>query len=134
MPRYIDLDKALAILENSLNYSKTQLGNTNEEYKKGCIAAIKDDIGNVSHMPTEDVVPRSEVEQLKVEFEAMRGAANSYKMHYEQAKQEVAREIFNEVELAMLVCKVFRDRTEYYEFDLKESIAELEKKYIGEKK
>ena len=36
--------------------------------------------------PTADVVPR-------VEFEAMRSAANSLKMHYEKAKQEVAREI-----------------------------------------
>ena len=33
-----------------------------------------------------------------VEDEAMRGSANSYKMHYENAKSEVAREIFEEIE------------------------------------
>lgn len=45
-----------------------------------------------------DVVPKSEVDRLTVELEAMRGSANSYKMHYEKAKQEVAREIFEEIE------------------------------------
>ncbi len=38
-----------------------------------------------------DVVP-------SVEFKAMRAAANSYKMHYEGAKSEAAREIFEEIE------------------------------------
>ena len=77
MARYVNLDEALNILKNSLNYSENELGNANVEYKKGCIAAIKDDISNISHMPIADVVPRSEVEQ---------------------AKQEVAREIFEEIE------------------------------------
>ena len=45
-----------------------------------------------------DVVPRSEVERLTVELEAMRGAANSYKLHYEKAKQEVAEKIFAELD------------------------------------
>ena len=38
------------------------------------------------------------IKELTVEVEAMRGAANSYKMHYENAKSEVAREIFEEIE------------------------------------
>ena len=37
-------------------------------------------------------------EQLAIELEAMRTAANSYKMHYENARAEVAREIFKEIE------------------------------------
>ena len=73
----------------------------------------------IENAPTEDVVPRSKVEklrarafeqgkrdnvygltaeelakkceQLSIELEAMRGAANSYKMHYEKAKQEVEK-------------------------------------------
>lgn len=57
-----------------------------------------------------DVVPKSEVygftaeelaqkcESLSIELEAMRTSANSYKMHYENAKQEVAREIFEKLD------------------------------------
>ena len=46
------------------------------------------------YKPTADVVPKSEVDRLTVELEAMRTAANSYKMHYEN----LAREIFEEIE------------------------------------
>lgn len=115
--RYIDLDKALAILENSLNWCETQLGDTNKEYKKGCISAIQDDISNISHMKTEDVVPRAEVEQ---------------------AKQEVAREIFEKIEKLFELYSVPK---EYQNLDfvinacrdaLKEEYTELKKKYIGE--
>ena len=34
---------------------------------------------------------RAEIDRLSVELEAMRGAANSYKMHYEKAKTDVER-------------------------------------------
>lgn len=49
---------------------------------------------DLSKIPTADVVPRAELD-------AMRGAANSYKMHYENAKAEVAREIFGEIETSL---------------------------------
>lgn len=68
MAEYIDRDKALEILENSLKYVEDELLFTHEEYRKGCIASIKDDIGNISHIPTEDVLPRSEVERLTKEL------------------------------------------------------------------
>lgn len=42
-------------------------------------------------LPTADVAPKSEVAALKIEHEAMRTAANAYKMHYEKAKSEVER-------------------------------------------
>ena len=134
----------------------------------------------IENAPTEDVVPRSEVEQLQrnleqcengynqqihllqckhkdeverltVELEAMRGAANSYKMHYEKGKQqvaerymlkadgslemiptvesvraEVAREIFEEIE------NIIIDGCEVYHTMEPEDFAELKKKYIGE--
>ena len=63
----------------------------------------------ILNKPTEDVVPKSEVygftaeelaqkcERLSIELEAMRTSANAYKMHYENAKQEVAREIFEDI-------------------------------------
>jgi Na+-translocating ferredoxin:NAD+ oxidoreductase RnfC subunit len=83
-----------------------------EEYPT--VQQLKDDCRNC--LTATDVVPRSEVvemqkeqlgklkeikseiERVIVEYEAMRGAANSYKMHYEQAKAEVASEIFEEID------------------------------------
>lgn len=46
---------------------------------------------DVIEMLENDVVPNSEVESLQVELDAMRGAANSYKMHYEEAQAEIDR-------------------------------------------
>ena len=62
------------------------------------------------------------LEEAKVELDAMRGAANSYKMHYEN----LAREIFEEIESRAYgfgACFVEMTRTT---FD------ELKKKYTGE--
>lgn len=96
--------------------------------------------------PTEDVVPRAEVEklrarafeqgkrdnvygltaeelaqkseQLAVELEAMRSAANSYKMHYENLAREIFEEIEKVVNYALCV-----DITDWSSF------VELKKKY-----
>lgn len=51
---YIERGAVLKILENSLNFSKNELDVG--EYRIGCIAAIEDDIGNVKHIPSVDVV------------------------------------------------------------------------------
>lgn len=63
---------------------------------------------------TADVVPREEVDNLKVEFDAMRSAANSYKMHY----QNIAKEIFKDIDDIFLVLTRL---TNYY--------AEIKEKY-----
>lgn len=63
-----------------------------------------------------DVAPIAEVERLTIELEAMRGAANSYQMHY----KNLAREIFEEIE------KLHLHVTN--EFDLRR-YNELKKKY-----
>lgn len=93
----------------------------------------------IKYAPTADVAPKSEVERLTVELDAMRGAANSYKMHYENAKAEVAREIFEEIEKIMDTLiydykKVSRYQdgdTVWYVKDF--LLAELKKKYMEEK-
>lgn len=119
MARYIDLEE----LEKRINENIKP--DTPEE--KDLIEWCKDEcIRQAYAMPTADVAPRAEVdkarlrgyeqgkrdnvygfsakelaekiERLSVELEAMRGAANSYKMHYEKAKIEVAREIFEEID------------------------------------
>lgn len=40
---------------------------------------------------------KAEIDDLKVELDAMRGAANSYKMHYENARAEAIKEFANNV-------------------------------------
>ena len=59
------------------------------------------------------------IEGLSVELKAMRGAANSYKMHYEN----LVREIFEEIE------KIIRKHDERPKYNLIIDLAELEKKY-----
>ena len=84
MPRYIDADRFKQDLINKGFYP----------------AIVKNAIENA---PTEDVVPRSELEK---------------------AKQEVAMEIFDAVEFAW--------ETTYYDSEFRERLANLRKKYIGE--
>lgn len=65
---------------------------------------------------TDIVAAKTEVERLTIELDAMRGAANSYKMHYEN----LAKEIFAEIE------KLHLHVTN--EFDMRR-YEELKKKY-----
>ena len=81
---------------------------------KSLVVAWKD----IQNAPTADVVPKSEVEQ---------------------AKQEVAREIFEEIENRLLPSNTsgeFRGDSiewfDYYDLHLAEDIAELKKKYTGD--
>lgn len=107
-------------------------------------AIVKNAIENA---PTEDVVPRSEVEKLTIELEAMRGAANSYKMHYDNAKQEAAKGTVEIIQahLNMLFVALQNEKTDatvekLIEINSKIAILEsiqlalgdVKKKYIGE--
>ena len=67
---------------------------------------------------------KEENERYKVELQVMRGVANSYKLHYESAKQEVAREIFAEIE------RLTKNHGINY---TQRIIEELKKKYMGDK-
>lgn len=141
MARYIDLD------ELGIGKAERKMFDV-PEYADGWNSAIE----IIETAPTADVVPRSEYDAVvsavdnstkeflklhdayqkqKIELEAMRGAANSYKLHYEQAKQEVVREYKELVKQYLLdrfILPVFvKNALNYAE-------TELEKKYIGEKK
>jgi hypothetical protein len=74
MPRYIDADRFEVV--------------TSQRHSEDFIDGMDYILEMIDNSPTADVVPRSEVERLIIELEAMRGAANSYKMHYEQAQAE----------------------------------------------
>ena len=86
MARYIDADKLEKHLPQSV--SKHNVIINGNEYPVFLVDHILHEIRNY---PTADVVPKSEVERLNVELDAMRGAANTYKMHYENAMKEIER-------------------------------------------
>ena len=114
MARYIDADKIPYYLDTS-----------EEAPMEGRKIAFKSDIEKI---PTADVAPKSEVERLEVELEAMRCAANSYKIHYEN----LAREIFEEIK--KVSCRISESnqngflRVVCYQLSA-EKFFELEKKY-----
>lgn len=114
---------------------------------------------NMNKIPTADVAPKSEVdrayergfergkknnvcgfsaeeiaqkaEKIAIELEAMRMAANSYKMYYENARVEVAREIFEEIEKYKRI--IIEGTKPVYTLKQRE-LEELKKKYTeGEK-
>lgn len=92
----------------------------------------------LDYMPPADVVPKSdaekqkleiwrlqgEVERLTVEHEAMRGAANSYKMHYEN----LAMQIFNDLKANQIPC-VSEDGAVFFCIKSK-TFKQLRKKYM----
>jgi ABC-type Zn uptake system ZnuABC Zn-binding protein ZnuA len=89
-------------------------------------------IAYVKALSTEDVVPRSEVEELQKklneqDFTNMILRANGHSPVIEQAKQEVASEIFEEIEKHL----PYLNQQGWVE-NLKSTLAELKKKYIGE--
>lgn len=94
----------------------------------------------LNNQPTADVIPKSEVERLTVELDAMRGAANSYKIHYENAKIEVARDIFAEIkeerrQWESVYCSDYfgegGSAYGYLEFEVDDTLARLERKHTG---
>jgi hypothetical protein len=96
----------------------------------------KDVLETLETFPTEDVVPRSEVEKADKEIERLTKILENYALQYgtvkdrqkiiEKAKQEVASEIFEELE-----CNFHEDDFGDLKIDFME-FQELKKKYIGE--
>lgn len=117
MARYVDVENFPKLFDEE--YKKTRaLIDQGETHLDNLAEGFLEADRVVRKMPTADVVPKSEIERLTVELEAMRTAANSYKMHYEN----LAKEIFEEIESIGGVCNgAFLFNTE---------IAELKKKYM----
>ena len=95
MARYIDADKLLEELNVELMYESTMFSKEQEEYlQKGIRIAI----GDVKRFPTADVVPKSEVERLEGELIVERTRRENAVGAYHEARQKIAREIFEEIE------------------------------------
>ena len=93
---------------------------------------------------TADVVPKSEVEEAEAEIERLKHILDCYALQYgtvkeqqdviDKANQEVAREIFEEIEKALSEnfhadCQMGDCIEDYYDNNLQDNIAELKKKY-----
>ena len=131
MARYIDADHLLEVLNEELMYESTMFSEEQEEYiKRGIRIAIND----VRRFPTEDVVPKSEVERLQ-------GALKAEERHNEltmecakkslaNSKAEVAMEIFDKVDE---IAYRYLNDADYSGGDMVYDLNELKKKYTEEK-
>ena len=124
MARYIDLDEAIKHLRGAC-IEKYPLS-----YSNGISAAVNE----ISKMPAAEVVPKSEVEMLQ-------GALKAEERHNEltmemaqkalkNAKAEVAREIFAEIE-SMLIRYTFDD--DYISLGIIDEFSDFKNKYTEEK-
>ena len=146
MARYIDVEGYRKLFDEEykktrklISEGETHLDNLAEGFSEA--SRVIDGIPTANVVPTERLEnalkllektedelygPEGEVTKLTAELNAMRGAANSYKMHYENAKAEVAREIFAEIE-GMFIRYTFDD--DYIALGIKDEFDELKKKY-----
>ena len=88
MELYNETHKVIKAIKNRFNIYHEVPCTADDRRVQEIISIV---IQTIEALPSADVAPKSEVERLTVELDAMRGAANSYKMHYENAKAEVAR-------------------------------------------
>ena len=123
MPRYIDADE---LWNDRPQFPSGQ----DAEYDAGfcdCYLAFSELIRKHIDNTTADVVPKSEVEELNMECESLGKTVNEaselihkLKGKVEEAKAEVAREIFEEI---------YEDCFDQFGYIDYEKLAELKKKY-----
>jgi hypothetical protein len=145
MTRYIDADLLLEEVENNtpLNFSDSER-ELAEQFDFKVFKHI------IEYQPTADVVPKSEVENLiyklecllchstggmlskySYDLQTMESVVTDYinKVYYEgydEAKAEVAREIFEEIEEMLISSSLLLDCTMLIDTEM---LAELKKKY-----
>ena len=121
MARYIDADK--------IDYKFIMVGmDENAGYKA---VAFESDI---DEMPTEDVAPKSEGDLYKKLNDELEDELASTYDKLENAKAEVAREIFEEIEKILKSSPTeIMGRAYYYKCIVDEDFAELKKKYTEDK-
>lgn len=122
MARYIDLEDFERRIKK---YVKPEIPEEKafvEYYKDECIR-------QAYCMPAADVVPKSEVKKHKDEIDRLRYNLKAVIEEIPETKSEVAREIFEEMDgITELFIKGLIGELEMYD-----QLAELKKKYTGEK-
>ena len=106
MAQYIVREAVLKIIGDNCPHDK---GGYNTEEEMGAGAACSYVMKDVENIPTADVVPKSEADRLLAELEDKQFRCDScdrialtsaeHKFCIKQAKAEVAREIFEEIEI-----------------------------------
>ena len=110
-----------------------------------CSCPMNDALIYIDDAPTADIVPKSEVEELKRENESLAKTVNEaselirkQRTKIDKVKAEVAKEIFEEIEVSIAV-HAFTSKSEDYADGMYDAIewvdskiAELKKKYTGE--
>lgn len=91
MARYIDADKLVAWCMRTYQAQSDVAGK----------ASVNVFLTAVDSCPTEDVVPRSEVEELKAIIADHKASEERLEELYSNAKAELAREIFEDVKKAI---------------------------------
>lgn len=139
MPRYIDAEALEELINDTCKYAKA----TND-YQRGCNEVVDWFEKIIKNTSTADVVSRSEVEEI-VKFKDM--AYAELKSLFIEAKQEVAKQIFEEIhkEIELALDSNYKARREHNNFislvdgkisalrGIDDFVYELqEKKYIGE--
>ena len=119
---------------------KSLLNALKEERKKGNFVFTEKWIKEIiDDLPTVDVVPKSEVEELKAIIADHKASEERLEELYSNAKTEVAREIFEEIEKMLenqeVVTKNQREKELgdwIFHNYIPKKIAELKKKYTEE--
>ena len=81
-----------------------------------------------------DVVPNSEVEELKAIIADHKASEERWEELYNNAKVEVAREIFEEIESKLILNKAIHCGQKFYYTRIADDISELKKKYTEDPK
>ena len=111
MPRYTDIDKLIA------EYDRVHIGPAGGARKL------------MVEAPIADVAPRAEFDRVARELERVENLYFAKDTQLENAKAEVAREIFEEIESKLTLNKATHCGQKFYYIRLEDDIAELKKKY-----
>ncbi len=134
MARYIDADKLIEALQTDYDREGAKAddmamrgyADLSVKYGHGQFCYLNA-IERVKDTPTADVVPKSEVAKLKQEIETLKDNNEHLAVMLMEAKTEVAREIFEEIEEG---CVVKYGNTRLFNLDIFEEIRD---KYIDNK-
>ena len=128
MAEYIEREALLSELQEEIDFETSMY---TEEQNKYFNMGLKCAVRDVKSQPTADVVPKSEVDKLKIEIEALKIA--NEKMY--AANKAQAREIFEEIEKLLECCfsscyiNAAEEQFDFYRADFGFQISELKKKY-----
>jgi hypothetical protein len=145
MARYIDADKLIEALQTDFEKEGAKAddmamsGNADlcVKYSHGQFCYLNA-IERIKNVPTADVVPKSEYDEVLSSWQKIHDSYDADCIeHYKYGRAEVAREMFAEIErLITKECLVFKDENGirgYVDASVHYAIAELKKKYIGDK-